>query len=120
MDAIVIGLFQAIALIPGTSRSGITITAGLLTGLKREYAARFSFLLSIPTIALAGMVKGLELYQSTEPVMWNFISIGAILSAVVAYLSISWFLKLLDKVGMMPFVYYRLALGIFLFAVFLR
>jgi undecaprenyl-diphosphatase len=120
MDAIVIGLFQAIALIPGTSRSGITITAGLLTGLKREYAARFSFLLSIPTIALAGMVKGLELYQSTEPVMWSFISIGAILSSVVAYLSISWFLKLLDKVGMMPFVYYRLALGIFLFAVFLR
>ncbi len=120
MDAIVIGLFQAIALIPGTSRSGITITAGLLTGLKREYAARFSFLLSIPTIALAGMVKALELYQSTEPVMWDFISIGAVLSAVVAYLSISWFLKLLDKVGMMPFVYYRLALGIFLFAVFLR
>lgn len=120
MDAIVIGLFQAIALIPGTSRSGITITAGLLTGLKREYAARFSFLLSIPTISLAGMVKGLELFQSTEPVLWNFISIGAILSAVVAYLSISWFLKLLDKVGMMPFVYYRLALGVFLFAVFLR
>lgn len=117
-DAIIIGLFQAIALIPGTSRSGITITAGLLTGLKREYAARFSFLLSIPTIALAGMVKGKELVETAEPVMWDLILIGVVLSAVVAYISISWFLKLLDRVGMMPFVYYRLILGIFLFAVF--
>lgn len=120
LDAIVFGLFQALALIPGTSRSGITITAGLLTGLQREHAARFSFLLSIPVIALAGMVKGLELYKSTEPVMWDLILIGASLSAVVAYFSISWFLKLLDKIGMMPFVYYRLILGVFLFFVFFR
>jgi len=119
LDAVVFGLFQALALIPGTSRSGITITAGLLTGLKREHAARFSFLLSIPVIALAGMVKGLELYKSTEPVQWDLILIGAGLSAVVAYFSISWFLKLLDKIGMMPFVYYRLILGVFLFSVFL-
>lgn len=119
LDAIVIGLFQSIALIPGTSRSGITITAGLMTGLKREYAARFSFLLSIPVIALAGMVKGLELYKSSIPVMWDLISIGVVLSAVVAYLSIGWFLKLLDKIGMMPFVYYRLILGVFLFTIFL-
>lgn len=120
VDAIVIGLFQALALIPGTSRSGITITAGLLTGLKREQAARFSFLLSIPVIALAGMVKGLDLYQSNEPVMWDLIWIGIALSAVVAYLTIGWFLKLLDKVGMIPFVYYRLILGVILFAVFVR
>jgi len=118
-DAIIIGLFQAVALIPGTSRSGITITAGLLTGLKREQAARFSFLLSIPVIALAGMVKGLDLYKAAEPVLWDLILIGVSLSAIVAYLSISWFLKLLDKVGMMPFVWYRLVLGIFLFSVFL-
>lgn len=117
-DAVIIGLFQAVALIPGTSRSGITITAGLMTGLKRKYAARFSFLLSIPVITLAGMVKGLELYKASEPVQWNLIFIGAALSAVVAYLSIAWFLKLLDKIGMMPFVYYRFVLGIFLFAVF--
>ncbi len=118
LDAVIIGLFQAIALIPGTSRSGITITAGLLTGLKREHAARFSFLLSIPVIALAGMVKSLELYKSSIPVQWDMIAIGVSLSAVVAYISIGWFLKLLDKVGMMPFVFYRLLLGIFLFAVF--
>jgi undecaprenyl-diphosphatase len=119
LDAVVIGLFQAIALIPGTSRSGITITAGLMTGLKREHAARFSFLLSIPVIALAGMVKGLELYKEPEPVMWGLMAIGAVLSAVVAYLSIGWFLKLLDKIGMMPFVYYRFVLGVFLFGLFL-
>ncbi len=120
LDAIVFGLFQMLALIPGTSRSGITITAGLMTGLKREHAARFSFLLSIPVIALAGMVKGLELYKTAEPVMWDLIAVGVCLSAVVAYLSIGWFLKLLDKIGMMPFVIYRLILGVFLFAVFFR
>ncbi|MCK5479252.1 MAG: undecaprenyl-diphosphate phosphatase [Methylococcales bacterium] len=118
LDAVVIGLFQAIALVPGTSRSGITITAGLMTGLKRKHAARFSFLLSIPVIALAGMVKGLELYKTAEPVMWDFIVIGTSLSAIVAYLSIGWFLKLLDKVGMMPFVLYRLVLGAVLFFIF--
>jgi len=119
LDAVIIGLFQAVALIPGTSRSGITITAGLMTGLRREHAARFSFLLSIPVIALAGMVKGLELYQSAIPVQWDMISIGVVLSAVTAYISIGWFLKLLDKIGMMPFVYYRLILGTFLFSVFI-
>jgi undecaprenyl-diphosphatase len=97
LDAVIIGLFQAIALIPGTSRSGITITAGLMTGLRREHAARFSFLLSIPVIALAGMIKGLELYKTAEPVQWDLILIGAFLSAVVAYLTIGWFLKLLIK-----------------------
>ena len=116
--AVIIGFFQAIALIPGTSRSGITITAGLLLGLKREYAARFSFLLSIPVIALAGMLKGVDLYKTPEPVTWDFLLIGAVVSAVVAYLSIGWFLKLLDKIGMMPFVYYRLALGAVLAFVF--
>ena len=119
LDAIIIGLFQAIALIPGTSRSGITITAGLLTGLKREYAARFSFLLSVPVIALAGMLKAVELYKAADPVPWDLMVIGAIVSAIVAYISIAWFLKLLEKMGMMPFVYYRLVLGIFLFVIFL-
>jgi len=113
-DTILVGLFQAIALIPGTSRSGITITAGLLTGLKREQAARFSFLLSIPVIFLAGMLKSYQLYQTTEPVQWQFMAIGASLSALVAYSTIAWFLKFLTKVGMLPFVYYRFALGIFL------
>lgn len=118
LDALIVGLFQAIALIPGTSRSGITITAGLLLGLKREEAAKFSFLLSIPVIALAGSLKALELYQSEIVVSWNFMFLGAIVSAIVAYISIAWFLKLLNKIGMMPFVWYRLVLGIILIAVF--
>lgn len=119
LDAVVVGLFQAIALIPGTSRSGITITAGLMTGLRREQAARFSFLLSIPVIALAGGLHVVDLIKSPEPVLWDMILIGASVSAIVAYLTIGWFLKLLEKVGMMPFVWYRLILGIILFAVFL-
>ncbi len=118
LDAVMVGLFQAIALIPGTSRSGITITAGLLLGLKREYAAKFSFLLSIPVIALAGSLKALELYQSDITVSWNFMFIGAAISAVVAYLSIAWFLRLLNNIGMMPFVWYRLVLGVVLIGVF--
>ncbi len=119
LDAVVVGLFQAIALIPGTSRSGITITAGLLTGLRREQAARFSFLLSIPVIALAGLLHAVDLYKSPEPVQWELIAVGAAVSAVVAYLTIGWFLKLLEKIGMLPFVFYRLILGVVLFAVFL-
>ncbi len=119
-DAMLVGVFQAIALIPGTSRAGITITAGLFSGLKREHAARFSFLLSIPVIALAGMLKTLELYKSDIVVMWDFMAIGAAISGVVAYLTIGWFLRLLDKIGMIPFVWYRLALGIVLFVVFIR
>ncbi|GAB4274394.1 MAG: undecaprenyl-diphosphate phosphatase [Methylomicrobium sp.] len=117
-DALLIGVFQAIALIPGTSRSGITMTGGLLTGLKREQAARFSFLLSIPVIALAGMMKTLELIKSGGEVEWGLMAIGAGLSAAIAYLTIGWFLRLLDRVGMLPFVGYRLVLGVVLFAVF--
>lgn len=117
-DAVVVGVFQAIALIPGTSRSGITITGGLLTGLKREQAARFSFLLSIPVIALAGILKCLELYKSGAEVAWDLMGIGAGISGIVAYITIGWFIRLLSKIGMIPFVWYRLALGVVLFAVF--
>ncbi|MGR9073241.1 MAG: undecaprenyl-diphosphate phosphatase [Gammaproteobacteria bacterium] len=118
-DALVVGFFQAVALIPGTSRSGITITAGLLTGLTREQAARFSFLLSIPVIALAGLLKTVELVRSSAPVPWDMMAVGAVLSAIIAYLTIGWFLRLLDRFGLMPFVWYRLLLGLFLFAVFI-
>lgn len=120
IDVLVISLFQALALIPGTSRSGITITAGLLTGLERESAVRFSFLLSIPVIALAGMLKAIELLQVQVEVDWVLIGIGATVSGLVAYLTITWFIRLLSKIGIMPFVWYRLILGIFLVAVFFR
>lgn len=117
-DFIIIGIAQAIALIPGTSRSGITITAGLMLGLEARAAARFSFLLSIPTITAAGGLKLLDLVQQGTAVHWGAILLGITLSAISAYLCIHWFLKLLEKIGMAPFVVYRLILGVVLFWVF--
>ena len=109
--AMLIGLAQAIALIPGTSRSGITMTIGLMLGLSRDNAARFSFLLSIPAIAMAGSYLTLKLILSTEAVDWQAIGLGSLLAFVSAYACIHYFLILLNKVGMMPFVLYRLILG---------
>ena len=117
-DVLFIGLAQALALIPGTSRSGITITAGLFLGLTREAAARFSFLLSIPVIFLAGGLKLKELIEVGNHVQWDAIVIGTLISGVSAYLCIYYFLKLLDRVGMAPFVLYRVILGVLLLAVF--
>ncbi len=109
--AMIIGLAQAVALIPGTSRSGITMTAGLMLGLSRDNAARFSFLLSIPAIAMAGSYLTLKLITSMEPVDWQAIGLGSILAFVSAYACIHYFLILVNKLGMMPFVIYRLVLG---------
>lgn len=117
-DILIIGLAQAIALIPGTSRSGITMTAGLLLGLSRTAAARFSFLLSIPVIVLAGGYEGKKLLVQTAPVDWTAIILGTLISAITAYLCIHFFLKLLDRIGMLPFVIYRLLLGAALLFIF--
>ncbi len=118
-DTIIIGLFQALALIPGTSRSGITMTAGLLLGLTREGAARFSFLLSIPIIVASGLFKTKDLIESSIPVEWGLLLLAVVLSAVSAWTCIHLFLKLISRLGMMPFVIYRLVLGGFLFYLFL-
>ncbi len=118
-DILLIGCAQALALIPGTSRSGITMTAALMLGLTRQGAARFSFLLSVPVILLAGGFKTLDLVQMEAPVDWLALFLGTLLSAVSAYLCIHWFLKLLERIGMVPFVIYRLLLGAFLFYMFL-
>lgn len=117
--ALIIGLFQSVALIPGTSRSGITMTAALFLGLNRETSARFSFLLSIPLILAAGLLKTLELIQSDLPVAWMDIFLGASLSAIAAYACITLFLTWINRIGFMPFVLYRLILGGLLFAVIL-
>jgi undecaprenyl-diphosphatase len=114
-----IALSQVLALVPGTSRSGITITAGLLVGMDRKAAARFSFLLSVPAIAMASLYEVTNLIEATEPVLWSDIIAGIGVSGVSAYVCIHYFLKLLDRVGMMPFVVYRLLLGVVLFALFL-
>jgi undecaprenyl-diphosphatase len=118
MDVIWIGLAQALALIPGTSRSGITMTAGLALGLTRSAAARFSFLLSIPVILMAGGFESLKLLQQIEPVAWNEILLGTTVAAISAYLCIHFFMRLIERIGMLPFVVYRLLLGVFLLLLF--
>ena len=118
-DIVIVGVAQAVALIPGTSRSGITMTAGLMLGLSRQAAARFSFLLSIPAITLAGLMLTRDLIQTPGLVDWGSMGIGIVTSAVTAYLCIHYFLKLLERVGMLPFVVYRLVLGVFLVYLFI-
>ena len=113
-DILLIGLAQALALIPGTSRSGITITAALLVGLKRQAAARFSFLLAIPVIILAGTTEILTLINIDTSVNWYALLLGVFFSALSAYLCIRVFIALLDRIGMLPFVVYRIILGIIL------
>ena len=115
---ILIGVSQVLALIPGTSRSGITMTTGLLLGLTRQAAARFSFLLSIPAILMASGYKSLKLID-TPNVDWMAIILGVGLSALTAYVCIHLFLKLLDRIGMLPFVIYRIVLGVVLLYVFI-
>jgi undecaprenyl-diphosphatase len=109
--ALLIGCLQAIAIIPGTSRSGITITGGLLLGLTRAAASRFSFLLSIPTITLAGFAATKDLLDTPGPVDWHAIWLGALLSFLFAYLTIYFFLRFIERISMFPFVLYRLLLG---------
>jgi len=109
--AFVIGLFQCLALIPGTSRSGITITAGLFLGLSATAASRFSFLLAIPTIGAIALVElvrfsFLDLSQNGIELL-----IATTISFLVAYISIDLFLRLIERIGFTPFVIYRLLLG---------
>jgi undecaprenyl-diphosphatase len=118
--SLVVGGAQALALIPGTSRSGITMTAALLLGFSRKAAARYSFLLAIPIIALAGAYQTLKLVQTpTEPVLWPQLFFGAVIAGVAAWLAVHWFLKLIERIGMLPFVIYRLILGAVLLWLFL-
>ncbi|MBL1277476.1 MAG: undecaprenyl-diphosphate phosphatase [Ectothiorhodospiraceae bacterium] len=118
-DILIIGVAQALALIPGTSRSGVTMTAGLMLGLSRQAAARFSFLLSIPVITLAGGLLTLDLIKEPSRVDWSAMTIGVITSAITAYVCIHFFLKLLERIGMLPFVIYRMGLGVLLLFLFL-
>lgn len=112
--ALIIGFAQAMALIPGTSRSGITITAALLLGLKREAAARFSFLMSIPVILGAATLMIKDMIDEGHHIDIQALSLGTVLSFISAYVCIHLFLKLITKMGMTPFVIYRLGLGVFL------
>ena len=115
-DVLIIGGMQALALIPGTSRSGITMTAALMLGLTRQSAARFSFLLAMPLIFASGVLQTSELIAADQPVAWGELLAGALLSALFAGLCIHFFLRLIDKIGMLPFVIYRVLLGIVIIA----
>jgi undecaprenyl-diphosphatase len=115
-DAAWIGVAQAVALIPGTSRSGITITAALFLGLSRFSAARFSFLLSIPAILGAQLLLTRDLLLDQSAVeLWPLLT-GAFLAFLAAITSIHFFIRLLDRFGMTPYVIYRLLLGAILLA----
>lgn len=117
--ALFIGVAQAFALIPGTSRSGVTITAALLAGLPRAAAARFSFLLSIPIIAGAAVLKTGEWLAVGDAVSAALLALAIAAAALTAYACIAVFLAWVERVGMLPFVVYRLLLGTLLFALWL-
>ncbi len=115
-DGLIIGLAQALALIPGSSRSGVTITAGLFMGLKRDDAARYSFLLSLPAIGLSGIY---ELYKERSILLNESIvglTIATVVSGIVGYYSIDFLLSYLRTRSNLIFIIYRIALGILILA----
>lgn len=113
-DVLIIGGAQVLALIPGTSRSGITITAALMVGMSREGAARFSFLLSIPVIVLAGGLEAINLLKDPQLIDIPAMLVGTLLSGISAYVCIHYFLVVIKKLGMQPFVVYRVLFGAWL------
>jgi undecaprenyl-diphosphatase len=118
-DAVLIGMAQALALIPGTSRSGVTITTAMALGFERQDAARFSFLLAVPVILLASVYSLIGLLMTELEVAWSQLAIGVFVSAVVAYLSIEFFMRFVNKIGLLPFAIYRLGLAAVIFYVLL-
>ncbi len=111
-DSIIIGIAQALSLIPGSSRSGTTITAGLFVGLKRETAARFSFLLSVPAVLASGLLQLYEALEFVDKTMLVNLTVATVVSGISGYLAIDFLLKFLKKNSTFLFVYYRIVLGI--------
>jgi undecaprenyl-diphosphatase len=116
-DILIIGCFQALALIPGTSRSGITITAALFIGLSRSLSIKFAFLLSIPVIILATILKTIELSQDSNQIDWLILLISFAVAFLTSYLTIVFFIRLIERIGFLPFVVYRILLGALLFLI---
>lgn len=115
--ALLIGVGQALAVIPGTSRSGITMTVGLAVGLSREAAARFSFLLAIPAISMAAGWETVQLVTSVEAVSWTTMFAAALISAATAFATIAVFLRIIERAGMWAFAVYRILLAAVIVAV---
>ena len=112
VSALNIGLLQCLALIPGVSRSGITITAALLLGFSRESAARFSFLISLPIVAGAALLKTVHLFKHGIPAGEGLpMLVGIIFSAVTGYISVAFLLRFVQKQSLSPFVWYRVIVG---------
>jgi len=112
-DAMLVGLAQVGALIPGVSRSGSTLTAALALGFKRDEAARLSFLLGLPAIALAGLKELWELYRiHLDPHAWSILGVGLVVSSVSAFVAIWGLMRVLERFSSWPFVVYRLGLGV--------
>jgi undecaprenyl-diphosphatase len=111
-DVLMIGCCQVLALIPGTSRSGITITMALFLGLTRKAAARFSFLLAMPIIFASGVLQTVRMVTEVNSIGWSELALGILLSAASAGLCIHYFLRLVERTGMLPYVIYRVLLGI--------
>jgi undecaprenyl-diphosphatase len=114
LDSFLIGLAQAVALIPGSSRSGTTITGGLFLGLKRDVAARFSFLLSVPAVLASGLLQLMESLKYINYDLTVNLIVATIVSAVSGYLAIDFLLKFLKKNTTFVFIFYRIALGVFI------
>ncbi|MFN3162077.1 MAG: undecaprenyl-diphosphate phosphatase [Pseudohongiellaceae bacterium] len=110
--ALLVGCAQALALIPGTSRSGVTMTAALYCGLSRQDAARFSFLLAIPIIFASGVLRALDAEPDIQIIDWGLLGFAVGLSAIVALACIHYFLRLITRIGFFPFVVYRVLLGV--------
>jgi undecaprenyl-diphosphatase len=112
LDSVIIGFAQAVALIPGSSRSGTTITGGLFLGLKRDVAARFSFLLSVPAVLASGL---LQLFESLKFINYDLtinLIVATLVSAVSGYMAIDFLLKFLKKNSTFVFIFYRIVLGV--------
>lgn len=118
--ALIIGLAQAVALIPGVSRSGITMTMALFLGFSRTASAEFSFLLSIPVIVLAGALEGLQIVKDASTLNFSFsdVLLGVVFSFVFAYACVKLFMAIITRLSMLPFAMYRIVLGVFLFLYF--
>ena len=121
LDAGLIGLAQACALIPGVSRSGSTIAVGMLLGVRRESAARFTFLLAIPAILAAAGKESIELrHLHPDGHLLTLFAVGAGVSALVGYLTIKYFLRYLARHRLDVFAYYRLVIAAVTFALLLK
>jgi undecaprenyl-diphosphatase len=111
-DSLIIGLVQILALVPGVSRSGATISAGLLRGIDRVTATRLSFFLGIPALAAAGVLEAVtSVSDISKTVGWSAVAVGTVVSFIVAYASIAWLLRFVSGHSIVNFVWYRVAVG---------